>query len=135
MLAEGRRGRPADRAGCLARPVTARRDEQGRGNHPERKERALTTPRWGPVFDQPPGVDRRSPSVWWAGRPAVGQGSRSGDLDPARANTPERKERAVTMSNSPVPAQRPDYGIDAPGVVRNLFLVGLAGLLFWGSSA
>lgn len=28
---------------------------------------------------------------------------------------------------------RPDYGIDAPGVVRNLFLAGTAGLLLWAS--
>jgi len=26
---------------------------------------------------------------------------------------------------------RPDYGIDAPGVVRNLFLVGLIGISAW----
>lgn len=30
---------------------------------------------------------------------------------------------------------RPDYGIDAPGVIRNLFLVAAAGLLLWGSAA
>lgn len=34
------------------------------------------------------------------------------------------------MSNSAV-AARPDYGLDAPGVVRNLFLAGAAGLLVW----
>jgi arsenite methyltransferase len=31
--------------------------------------------------------------------------------------------------------QRADYGIDAPGVVRNLLLVGAAGLLLWSSTA
>jgi arsenite methyltransferase len=36
----------------------------------------------------------------------------------------------MTVANTPVP-QRPDYGIDAPGVVRNLFLVGAAGLAVW----
>jgi ubiquinone/menaquinone biosynthesis C-methylase UbiE len=30
-----------------------------------------------------------------------------------------------------VPVERPDYGLDAPGVVRNLFLAGGAGLLLW----
>jgi SAM-dependent methyltransferase len=29
---------------------------------------------------------------------------------------------------------RPDYGIDAPGIVRNLFLGGLVGLLIWGTA-
>lgn len=29
-------------------------------------------------------------------------------------------------------SERPDYGIDAPGVVRNLFAVGVLGLTFWG---
>jgi arsenite methyltransferase len=32
-------------------------------------------------------------------------------------------------------ATRADYGIDAPGTVRNLFLFGAAGLLAWGSAA
>jgi SAM-dependent methyltransferase len=36
------------------------------------------------------------------------------------------------MAN-PVPV-RPDYGIDAPGIVRNLFLGGLVGLLLWGTA-
>jgi len=35
---------------------------------------------------------------------------------------------------APGPA-RPDYGLDAPGVVRNLFLAGGAGLLVWASAA
>jgi arsenite methyltransferase len=30
---------------------------------------------------------------------------------------------------------KPDYGIDAPGVVRNLFLAAVAGLLLWASIA
>jgi hypothetical protein len=30
-----------------------------------------------------------------------------------------------------VTVQRPDYGIDAPGVVRNLFLVGIIGIAAW----
>jgi arsenite methyltransferase len=30
--------------------------------------------------------------------------------------------------------ERPDYGIDAPGVVRNLFLVGGAGFALWGTA-
>jgi len=29
----------------------------------------------------------------------------------------------------------PDYGLDAPGVVRNLFIIGAVGLLLWGSTA
>lgn len=32
-------------------------------------------------------------------------------------------------------AERADYGIDAPGVVRNLVLVGIAGLALWASVA
>src|SRR5437016_14643632 len=36
----------------------------------------------------------------------------------------------VTSSRS----ERPDYGIDAPGVVRNLFLVGALGWLVWGTA-
>ena len=32
-------------------------------------------------------------------------------------------------------AARPDYGLDAPGVVRNLFLAAAAGLLLWGTAA
>jgi SAM-dependent methyltransferase len=32
-------------------------------------------------------------------------------------------------------SERPDYGIDAPGVVRNLFLVGAIGWLVWGTAA
>jgi arsenite methyltransferase len=32
-------------------------------------------------------------------------------------------------------ARKPNYGIDAPGVVRNLFLAGGAGLLLWASVA
>jgi ubiquinone/menaquinone biosynthesis C-methylase UbiE len=35
---------------------------------------------------------------------------------------------------APAP-KRPDYGLDAPGVVRNLFLAGAAGLALWGSVA
>jgi SAM-dependent methyltransferase len=31
-------------------------------------------------------------------------------------------------------SERPDYGIDAPGVVRNLFLVGVIGWLVWGTA-
>jgi SAM-dependent methyltransferase len=31
--------------------------------------------------------------------------------------------------------ERPDYGIDAPGVVRNLFLAGAIGWLVWGTAA
>lgn len=30
--------------------------------------------------------------------------------------------------------QRPDYGLDAPNVVRNLLIVGALGLLIWGSA-
>jgi arsenite methyltransferase len=36
------------------------------------------------------------------------------------------------MSATPSHVKRPDYGIDAPGVVRNLFIVGVIGLLAWG---
>ena len=32
-------------------------------------------------------------------------------------------------------ARKPDYGIDAPGVVRNLFLAGTAGLVLWAGMA
>jgi SAM-dependent methyltransferase len=32
-------------------------------------------------------------------------------------------------------AESPDYGLDAPGVVRNLFVCGAAGLLLWASRA
>jgi ubiquinone/menaquinone biosynthesis C-methylase UbiE len=37
-------------------------------------------------------------------------------------------------NNAPAP-KRPDYGLDAPGVVRNLFLAGAAGLALWASVA
>src|SRR5262245_42816265 len=33
--------------------------------------------------------------------------------------------------SAPNPTPRPDYGVDAPGVVRNLFLVSAAGLLLF----
>src|SRR4051812_31778187 len=33
------------------------------------------------------------------------------------------------------PADRPDYGLDAPGVVRNLALAGAAALLVWATAA
>jgi len=33
------------------------------------------------------------------------------------------------------PSPRPDYGLDAPGVVRNLTLIGTAGLLVWLTAA
>ena len=40
------------------------------------------------------------------------------------------------MTDRPPPeGPRPDYGIDAPGVVRNLFLAGAAGLLVFGTAA
>lgn len=36
---------------------------------------------------------------------------------------------------TPAPkTERPDYGLDAPGVVRNLFLFGAAGILVWVSA-
>jgi len=31
-------------------------------------------------------------------------------------------------------AERPDYGIDAPGVIRNLLVVGVAALALWIST-
>src|SRR5437667_8952273 len=31
--------------------------------------------------------------------------------------------------------QRPDYGIDAPGVIRNLLIAAAAGFILWGSAA
>ena len=36
---------------------------------------------------------------------------------------------------STVDTLAPDYGIDAPGVIRNLFLAGGAGVLLWASKA
>jgi ubiquinone/menaquinone biosynthesis C-methylase UbiE len=39
------------------------------------------------------------------------------------------------MTNSAARVPRPDYGIDAPGVVRNLFIVGATGLTLWASAA
>jgi len=35
------------------------------------------------------------------------------------------------MTAMELPQKRPDYGIDAPGVVRNLFLAGIIGLSAW----
>ena len=35
------------------------------------------------------------------------------------------------MPDSPSPSSAPDYGLDAPGAVRNLFIVAGAGLLAW----
>jgi SAM-dependent methyltransferase len=37
--------------------------------------------------------------------------------------------------NTSTSSLKPDYGIDAPGVVRNLLLVSVAGLSLWGSAA
>jgi ubiquinone/menaquinone biosynthesis C-methylase UbiE len=37
-------------------------------------------------------------------------------------------------NNAPAP-KRPDYGLDAPGVVRNLFLAGGLGLAIWATAA
>ena len=37
-------------------------------------------------------------------------------------------------ADSNVP-KAPDYGLDAPGVVRNLFAAAAVGLLFWGLRA
>lgn len=39
------------------------------------------------------------------------------------------------MQPAAPPDARPDYGLDAPGVVRNLFLAGAAGLLVWATAA
>jgi arsenite methyltransferase len=39
------------------------------------------------------------------------------------------------MSEASEGTERPDYGLDAPGVVRNLALAAGAGFLFWGSAA
>src|SRR5262245_8849195 len=39
------------------------------------------------------------------------------------------------LPTEPPRAARPDYGLDAPGVVRNLFLVAAAGLVLWASAA
>src|SRR5205085_2736353 len=56
---------------------------------------------------------------------------RFGTTDPTR--TTQRAPatgpwtRTTPMSHPPPP--RPDYGLDAPGVVRNLFLAGAAALL------
>jgi SAM-dependent methyltransferase len=42
----------------------------------------------------------------------------------------------AAVTNAPAPeTPRPDYGIDAPGVVRNLLLAGAAGLLVWATAA
>jgi arsenite methyltransferase len=38
------------------------------------------------------------------------------------------------MKKGEVPLVAPDYGLDAPKVVRNLLLVGVVGLLLWGST-
>src|SRR5262245_3641577 len=38
------------------------------------------------------------------------------------------------MSTSTSGPERPDYGIDAPEVVRNLFLAGGIGLLIWSTA-
>jgi len=37
------------------------------------------------------------------------------------------------MAATERPQERPDYGIDAPGVVRNLFLFGIAGFSAWAA--
>lgn len=39
------------------------------------------------------------------------------------------------MSGGALAAARPDYGVDAPGVIRNLFLAAALGVLLWGSAA
>jgi arsenite methyltransferase len=46
---------------------------------------------------------------------------------------PTSRSNHVTHSASPIAA--PDYGLDAPGVVRNLFIAGVLGLALWGSTA
>lgn len=39
------------------------------------------------------------------------------------------------MGSEAPKAMKVDYGLDAPGVVRNLLVCGAAGLLLWGSAA
>lgn len=46
-----------------------------------------------------------------------------------------RRPYAGTLPPMPSPSLRPDYGLDAPGVVRNLFLVAAVGLAVWLSAA
>ena len=41
----------------------------------------------------------------------------------------------MTSAISAPAATRPDYGVDAPDVIRNLFLAGATGLAVWGSAA
>ncbi len=53
---------------------------------------------------------------------------------PAMAHLPDCGVDDVSASTT-AKAERPDYGLDAPGVVRNLFLVAAAGLLLWASAA
>src|SRR5438309_1280916 len=61
------------------------------------------------------------PLGWLAARrtPAAGGGQRM----------------AEQVKEAPAGQQRPDYGLDAPGVVRNLLLAGAAGLAVWGGAA
>src|SRR4030095_2533720 len=47
---------------------------------------------------------------------------------------PEGMEYANMCRRMPAtqrPQERPNYGIDAPGVVRNLFLAGIVGVSVW----
>ena len=39
------------------------------------------------------------------------------------------------MSSQVSKAKKADYGLDAPGVVRNLLVIGAVGLLTWGTAA
>jgi ubiquinone/menaquinone biosynthesis C-methylase UbiE len=45
---------------------------------------------------------------------------------------PDSIPRAVAPAQAPAPtADRPDYGLDAPGAVRNLLLISATGLVLW----
>src|SRR5262249_28286154 len=57
---------------------------------------------------------------------------RSLTLPARRRRCRPRGDAAMGEKNKPAPGQRrPNYGLDAPGVVRNLFVVAALGFLAW----
>jgi ubiquinone/menaquinone biosynthesis C-methylase UbiE len=51
--------------------------------------------------------------------------------DPLSPDVSSTRPTTTTSPHGPAPAERPDYGLDAPGAVRNLFAVAAAGLVAW----
>src|SRR5437870_9063503 len=64
-------------------------------------------------------------------RPFAPTGRKSRDPRSASATARSLNRRRLVMSAKAANPKRADYGIDAPGVIRNLFLAGVIGLSAW----